>query len=34
VPGGLLVVGHAESFPAAHRGFRSCGRTAYQRIAD
>ena len=34
VPGGLLVVGHAESFPAAHPGFRSCGRTAYQRIAD
>lgn len=33
-PGGLLVVGHAESFPAAHPGFRSCGRTAYQRSAD
>jgi chemotaxis protein methyltransferase CheR len=29
-PGGLLVVGHAESFPAAHPAFRSCGRTAYQ----
>lgn len=33
-PGGLLVVGHAESFPAGHPFFRSCGRTAYQRIAD
>ena len=32
-PGGLLVVGHSESFPAAHPGFRSCGRTAYERIA-
>jgi chemotaxis protein methyltransferase CheR len=31
-PGGLLVVGHSESFPAAHPQFRSCGRTAYQRI--
>jgi chemotaxis protein methyltransferase CheR len=33
VPGGLLVVGHSESFPAAHPGFRSCGRTAYERVA-
>ncbi|MFL5540883.1 MAG: CheR family methyltransferase [Longimicrobiaceae bacterium] len=33
VPGGLLMVGHSESFPAAHGGFRSCGRTAYERIA-
>ena len=33
VPGGLLVVGHSESFPAAHPGFRSCGRTAYERLA-
>ena len=32
VPGGLLMVGHSESFPAAHPGFRSCGRTAYQRL--
>jgi chemotaxis protein methyltransferase CheR len=31
VPGGLLMVGHSESFPAAHAGFRSCGRTAYER---
>lgn len=29
-PGGLLLVGHAESFPASHPAFRSCGRTAYQ----
>ena len=33
VPGGVLVVGHSESFPAAHRQFRSCGRTAYQRAS-
>jgi chemotaxis protein methyltransferase CheR len=29
-PQGLLVVGHAESFPAAHPAFRPCGRTAYE----
>lgn len=33
VPGGLLMVGHSESFPAANPGFRSCGRTAYERVA-
>nr|WP_240980400.1 CheR family methyltransferase [Ramlibacter agri] len=33
VPGGLLMVGHSESFPSAHPGFRSCGRTAYERLA-
>lgn len=32
VPGGLLMVGHSESFPASHAGFRSCGRTAYERV--
>jgi chemotaxis protein methyltransferase CheR len=32
VPGGVLMVGHSESFPAAHPGFRSCGRTAYERL--
>jgi chemotaxis protein methyltransferase CheR len=32
LPAGLLVVGHSESFPASHREFRSCGRTAYQRV--
>lgn len=31
VPGGVLVVGHSESFPAAHPAYRSCGRTAYER---
>ena len=31
--GGLLMVGHSESFPAAHAGFRSVGRTAYERVA-
>jgi len=30
VPGGLLLVGHAESFPSAHPAFRPCGRTAYE----
>jgi chemotaxis protein methyltransferase CheR len=29
-PGGLLVVGHAESFPASHPDFHACGRTAYE----
>jgi len=29
-PGGLLVIGHSESFPASHPAFRSCGRTAYE----
>ncbi|MBK0393187.1 CheR family methyltransferase [Ramlibacter algicola] len=28
--GGLLAVGHAESFPAGHPRFRACGRTAYE----
>ena len=32
LPGGVLIVGHSESFPAAHPQFRSCGRTAYQRV--
>jgi chemotaxis protein methyltransferase CheR len=30
-PGGLLLVGHSESFPAGNPAFRSCGRTAYER---
>ncbi len=29
-PGGLLAVGHAESFPAGHAAFQGCGRTAYE----
>ena len=33
-PGGLLLVGHAESFPAGHPGFRPSGRTAYVRRTD
>jgi chemotaxis protein methyltransferase CheR len=32
-PGGLLAVGHSESFPASDPRFRSCGRTAYERLA-
>jgi chemotaxis protein methyltransferase CheR len=32
-PGGVLMVGHSESFPAGHPAFRSCGRTAYERTA-
>ena len=32
-PGGLLMVGHSESFPSTHAGFRSCGRTAYERVS-
>ena len=32
-PGGLLAIGHSESFPAAHPAFRSCGRTAYELAA-
>jgi chemotaxis protein methyltransferase CheR len=31
-PGGLLAVGHAESFPATNRAFRGCGRTAYEYL--
>jgi chemotaxis protein methyltransferase CheR len=31
-PGGLLAVGHAESFPASNRAFRACGRTAYEYV--
>lgn len=31
-PHGLLAVGHAESFPASHRSFRACGRTAYEYV--
>lgn len=31
-PGGMLAVGHAESFPATDRSFRGCGRTAYEYV--
>jgi chemotaxis protein methyltransferase CheR len=30
--GGMLAVGHAESFPATNRAFRGCGRTAYDWV--
>lgn len=30
--GGLLAVGHAESFPATHPRFHACGRTAYEFV--
>jgi chemotaxis protein methyltransferase CheR len=33
LPGGVLMVGHAESFPSGHAAYRSCGRTAYERLA-
>jgi len=33
-PGALLIVGHAESFPAGHAGFRACGRTAYEYVGS
>lgn len=32
-PGGLLLVGHAESFPSTNPAFRACGRTAYELSA-
>jgi chemotaxis protein methyltransferase CheR len=32
-PRGLLIVGHAESFPAGHPAFRACARTAYDYLA-
>lgn len=31
-PRGVLMVGHAESFPAGHPAFRACGRTAYDYV--
>jgi chemotaxis protein methyltransferase CheR len=31
-PRALLAVGHAESFPATHKAFRPCGRTAYEYL--
>lgn len=31
-PRGLLIVGHAESFPAGHPAFRACARTAYDFV--
>jgi len=33
-PGGLLFVGHSESYAAGHPALRHCGKTAYERRAD
>jgi len=33
-PGGLLFVGHSESYATGHAALRSCGKTAYERRAD
>jgi len=30
-PGGLLFVGHSESYATGHAALRSCGKTAYER---
>ena len=32
-PGGLLFVGHSESYAAGHPALRHCGKTAYERLA-
>ena len=33
-PGGLLFVGHSESYATGHAALRHCGKTAYERRAD
>jgi len=33
-PGGLLFVGHSESYATGHPALRHCGKTAYERCAD
>jgi chemotaxis protein methyltransferase CheR len=33
-PGGLLFVGHSESYAAGHPALQHCGKTAYERRAD
>ena len=33
-PGGLLFVGHSESYAAGHPALNHCGKTAYERRAD
>ena len=33
-PGGLLFVGHSESYATGHAALRSCGKTSYERRAD
>jgi chemotaxis protein methyltransferase CheR len=33
-PGGLLFVGHSESYATGHPALKNCGKTAYERRAD
>ena len=33
-PGGMLFVGHSESYATGHPALRHCGKTAYERRAD
>jgi len=33
-PGGLLFVGHSESYATGHAALRNCGKTAYERRPD
>jgi len=33
-PGGLLFVGHSESYATGHAALQNCGKTAYERRAD
>jgi len=33
-PGGMLLVGHSESYATGHAALRNCGKTAYERRAD
>ena len=33
-PGGLLFVGHSESYATGHAALRNCGKTSYERRAD
>ena len=33
-PGGLLFVGHSESYATGHAALRNCGKTAYERRAE
>lgn len=33
-PGGLLFVGHSESYATGHAALRNCGKTAYERRTD
>ena len=33
-PGGLLFVGHSESYATGHAALRNCGKTSYERRVD